>query len=376
MSRPDRLKVGVTLFLRKGRQSLWENGIFQNSFFLIELLKRSPLVETAYLVNGGDGSVEESSEFLALAPAPVIDMQSALETLDVVIELSAQLNAGWTIEFRARGGRVVGMRVANDYVIDVERMTFNLPQGMLVSGTPYDVVWTLPAFEHTCASYYEVALRAPVRTMQHLWSPALLERSLRSSGASESFGYVPGRSQWRLAVLEPNVCMVKASQLPMLIADLAYRQEPESFEYLRVFNSLQLKADANFVKFCRSLDLVQHGIATFEARFAIYEIMSRQADAIVAHHWENGQNYLYYEALYGGYPLIHNSRFINGCGYYYPEFDCAEGALALRQAFSEHDSRLSDYRAAANSFLATLDPLSDANVRQYTTELASLFTRS
>ena len=43
MSTPmKQLKVGVSIFVRKGEQSLWENGIFQNCLFLVMLLMRSP----------------------------------------------------------------------------------------------------------------------------------------------------------------------------------------------------------------------------------------------------------------------------------------------------------------------------------------------
>ncbi|MFP3559877.1 DUF2827 family protein, partial [Paraburkholderia sp. SIMBA_049] len=104
----------------------------------------------------------------------------------------AQFGADYLRAFRDRGGKVVTMRVGNDYVIDIERMMFDLPHGMLVSGTPYSAIWTLPAFERTCASYYASALRAPVRAMQHLWSPALLERSMAGAQAAPAFGYVPG----------------------------------------------------------------------------------------------------------------------------------------------------------------------------------------
>jgi len=368
-----RLKVGVTIFVRAGQQSLWENGIFQNCFFLTMLLAQSPLIETVYLVNGGDGRVEDAREFLADAPAKVIDLQTARTQLDVIIELSAQLNPEWANDFRARGGRVIGMRVANDYAIDVERMIFGRPQGMLVSGTGYDMIWTLPAFEKTCAAYYEAALRAPVRAMQHIWSPELLERAAGRSAQDRPFGYTPGRSQWRLAILEPNICMVKTSHISMLIADVAYRQSPGFIEVLRVYNSFHLKGDPLFVGFSTSLDLVRHGLATFEARFATYEVMALQADAIISHHWENAQNYLYYEALYGGYPLIHNSALLGDCGYRYPEFDPQEGALALRQAFAEHDGRLDDYRRAARMFLKTLDPLAERNVEQYSAAIADLY---
>ena len=373
-----RLKVGVSIFLRAGQQSIWENGIFQNCYFLAMLLKQSPLVDTAYLVNGGNGSPTDAAQFLELAPVPLIDLATASEQLDVIIELSAQLDPEWARDFRARGGHIIGMRVANDYVIDIERMIFDLPNGMLISGTPYSAIWTLPAFKRTCESYYESVLRAPVRAMQHLWSPILLERSLKSKaggrvGADTEFAYAPTSKRWRLAVLEPNICMVKTAYVPMLVADLAYRQDPGVVDSLRVFNAMKLKEDAQFVSFARSLDLVRHGRATFEPRLPIYEIMGRQADALVCHQWENAQNYVFYEALYGGYPLIHNSALLGGCGYRYAEFDCEEGALTLRRAFAEHDASFENYRRNARAFLEMLDPESERNVAQYSSAIAALY---
>ncbi|NIF52249.1 DUF2827 domain-containing protein [Burkholderia sp. Ax-1724] len=372
MLKRQRIKVGITIFLRAGEQSIWENGIFQNCYFLAMLLRQSPVVEAACLVNGGDGNPSDAKSFLEHSPVPVIDLDTAREQLDVVIELSAQLNPDWARSFCDRGGRVIGMRVANDYVIDIERMMFGMSHGLLFSGTPYSAIWTLPAFAKTCTGYYEAGSRAPVKVMQHLWNPALLERSLKPAHAGGTFGYVAGRSRWRLAILEPNICMVKTAHIAMLIADLAYRQDPECVEYLRVFNAMPLKEEASFVGFARSLDLTQHGRATYEPRLPVYEILTVQADAVISHQWENAQNYLYYEALYGGYPLIHNSTLIGHCGYRYDGFDCQDGALALRRAFAEHDLRLDDYRREAGDFLASLDPELPANVEQYSAALAAV----
>ena len=41
---PQRLRVGVTLYLRDDAQSIWENGAFQDVVFLVHLLRHSPLV--------------------------------------------------------------------------------------------------------------------------------------------------------------------------------------------------------------------------------------------------------------------------------------------------------------------------------------------
>ncbi|OAN59495.1 DUF2827 domain-containing protein [Sphingomonas sp. TDK1] len=369
------LKVGVTLFIRDGEQSLWENGIFQNCYFLVMLLNQSPAVERCFIVNGGSGDPAKAGDFLQLAPAPVIGLDEAMNELDVVIELSAQLNPQWAQQFSERGGSIVGMRVANDFIIDMERMVFKLPPGLVVTPVPYDEIWTLPAFADTCGAYYETIARAPVRVMQHLWNPTILERGRKNAGLAGAFEYQPGRRRWRLAVLEPNICTVKTCHLPLLLCDVAYRQDPNAIELLLVYNAMNIKEHPDFVTYARSMDLVAQGLATFEPRFPIFNVIGHSADAIVSHHWHNAQNYLYYEALYGGFPLIHNSHLLDGCGYRYGSFDPEDGALALRQAIAEHDGNLEAYRRRAQALLANLDPVAEANVAVYGAVLQSIVDR-
>ncbi len=382
-----RLKVGVSIFIRKGGQSLWENGIYQNCLFLVLLLLRSPRVAEVVLVaGGGDGTPDDAQVFLADSPVPVIDMPAAAQQLDLMIEMSAQLSSDWTNAFRARGGKVVSMRVGNDYVIDIERMIFDQPHGLLISGAAYDAVWTLREYESTSAPYFESTFRAPVRFMPHLWSPAVLECAIEresvgvdakkegdGEGMGSRFAYAPGHKQWRIGIFEPNICMVKTAFMPMLVCEVAHRAQPRMISHLWVYNSLHLKDQPRFIGFAQSLDLVRHGLASFEGRYPVYQVMPAQVDAVVAHHWENAQNYLYYEALYGGFPLVHNSHLLGGCGYHYEGFDCEDGGRVLREAFTKHDEDLPAYRARARNFLATLDPEREENVRIYTAAIDEIF---
>lgn len=368
------LKVGVTIFLRDGTQSLWENGIFQNAGFLLMLLNESRIFDKTFLVNGGLGMPENSKEFLANSPAPVISMDEAANELDVIIELSAQLNPDWARDFKARGGTVIGMRVASDFILDAERMAYDLDPAMLISKVPYDEIWTLPAFAKTCASYYQFGFQAPVRVMQHLWSPVLVDRSAKEFG--KPFTYRPGAKRWRLAILEPNLCSVKTSHLPMLLCDVAHRRNPNAIQHMYVFNAMALKEHQAFIDFARSLNLVKQGIGTFEARLPVFQVMTEVAEAIVSHTWENAQNYLYYEALHGGYPLIHNSEFLGNCGYRYANFDPEDGALALLRAKTEHDLNLDAYRSEAQAFLRTLDPTNPSNVRGFENTILEAMSRS
>jgi hypothetical protein len=363
----------VTLFIRDEQQSVWENGIFQNCLFLLELLQCSPVVGACFIVNGGPGNPGRAPQLLLGASTGVIDMASALQELDVVIELSAQLDPQWGRQFVEKGGRIIGMRVANDFVIDAERMAFGLAHGLLMSGTPYHQIWTLPAFERTCAGYYQAGFRAPVRSMQHLWAPSLLQLALKARPEDRRFEYTRGRKRWRLAILEPNICSVKTCHLPLLACDVAHRLSPRVVDTVKVFGALKLKENSNFVAFARSTDLVRQGLATFEGRFPIIDVMGVLADAVISHQWENAQNYLYYEALYGGFPLIHNSALLDGCGYRYRDFDPEDGGRAILQAFLEHDRNLDNYLSEARRLLGRLDPRSDANVRSYSEAICDLF---
>lgn len=83
----------------------------------------------------------------------------------------------------------------------------------------------------------------------------------------------------------------------------------------------------------------------------------------MTHHWENGLNYLYYEVLYGNYPLIHNSEFLSDYGYYYKDFDAEDGGRALLKAMKEHDRSLKDHAARNAPLFARLDPQSADNIR-------------
>ncbi|MEN9709667.1 MAG: hypothetical protein RIQ68_2075, partial [Pseudomonadota bacterium] len=80
-----------------------------------------------------------------------------------------------------------------------------------------------------------------------------------------------------------------------------------------------------------------------------------------------------YELLHGGFPLIHNSDMLDGCGYYYPSFDPEQGGLAVLQAIAEHDLNLGSYKAEAQKFLWKLNPTNPANVQAYEASILDLF---
>lgn len=368
-----KLRVGVTLFLRDATQSMWDSGVPQACVFLARLLNASPVVEEAVIVAFGDAATPSPGLMLDHAGVRCIGLEDAMNTLDVVIECGALLQREWCDAFRARGGRAVGMRVANEYVAAAERAMFAKPAALAPEDGKFHAVWTLPQYEHIAADYFAIAARAPVRIVPQLWTPMFVEMAAAALPEGKRFGYQPGSPRWRVCTFEPNESMVRTSFIPMLACEVAYRRRPGFLDNFKICNTLHLRDQPQFVQFARSLDVVQHGVATSEGRFPFYEFMANYGDCVVAHQWENAQAYLYYEALYGGYPLVHNSPTLRGCGYYYPGFDCEAAGEALLAAHSEHDRRMEETAHKLKALLESLDTASPANIEVYTRELKRLY---
>ena len=104
------------------------------------------------------------------------------------------------------------------------------------------------------------------------------------------------------------------------------------------------------------------------------DFLARYTDIVVSHQWENGLNYAYNDALYGGYPFIHNSKLLpKGVGYYYDQFDAFEGARVLLDVIDNHDKHHADYVKRANEYLESQSPTNPVNIYCYEKELKRLF---
>ena len=146
------------------------------------------------------------------------------------------------------------------------------------------------------------------------------------------FGYTPRTVEQpglRVAIFEPNISVVKAGTLPMLICDGAYRADPKAVNWMHALNTLHMKDHPTMLYLANSLDIVREHKAIFHGRNDFAGFMVQHADAVVSHQWQNDQNYSYLDALYGNYPLVHNSPWLRDAGYYYPGFEVGAGVEQL-----------------------------------------------
>lgn len=367
-------RIGITLFVgADGKLSLFENGLRQNVLFLYRLFAASRQCARAVLLNHGDGELAEETERFGIPRAAVIRAQDLDAPLDFLLVAGAAVDRPTIERLKAQGTRIIAYKGGNGAVISMEAMAARPPRPdaeRYFDHDYYDAVWLTPQHWQTYRGWCETLYRCPVHQIQQVWSPLVIE-AVRAASPFP-FGYTPGKSKWRIGIMDPNVTVMKTSHVPMLVCEAAFRRQPEMFEAIYVTNGLAHKDNAHFVSFASAMQAYRAGIMTLEPRFIGPMFMGQHADAIVTHHWENGLNYLYYEALHGGYPLIHNAM-VAPAGYPYADFDAEDGARALIAAKARHDAELPAYRARADALLESVRPDNQAVIAAHEALLGAQF---
>ncbi|HWE98277.1 MAG TPA: DUF2827 family protein [Caulobacteraceae bacterium] len=368
------MRIGISILTSEG-QSIWSNGLAQNVFLLGRLFRALAFVDDIVLLNCGDQAAVSTDAGAAGQSFPLVRPREAGD-LDVIVELAGGLDVEWLDLQRARGARVVYYVCGHPYSSAVDPTVFSRP-GYFTRADRCDEVWLLDQYT-PFASMVSALHRCPARLVPIVWaSDFIAQRAAEVDASGLQFGLRPGQKTWakgglRPAIFEPNISVTKSCTLPMLICDGAAREQPDAVAAMLVLNSLQMKDQLTFQHLVASLDLQKAGHAFFEHRHDFAGFMAHHADAVVSHQWLHPSNYLYCDALFGAYPLVHNSSWARDVGYYYPDFDVAAGARQLLNAHAHHLANLETYRANAARFLARLDPLAEANLDFYGRALLDL----
>jgi hypothetical protein len=379
MNTPARPNIGITFFASQDpRHSIWSNGTLQNILLLLLLFRSSGQTGQVWLINGGDAETLPPWLRLAGLELDLVRFEQVASQLDILIEGGAQIEPEQEQCVHRNGGIVLAYRCGNDYVMDAERICFDLPPGPILNGTRFDEIWTQPQHEAMCRSFWEITSQAPVRVMPHIWSPLfidLVSNNLKKTEPDAVFGYQPGTGGKRAAIFEPNLNIVKTFITPMLICEAAYRKHPDALSEVYVTNTTGLTEHPTFRSLISTMELWRDNVMSFEARYSLPLFLARFTDIVVSHQWDNGLNYLYYDVLYGGYPLIHNSPWLSDAGYYYPDFDAEKGAHALLQAIHHHDHDMEAYQQRSQHVLRRVDISNADNQRAHIDRLLFLLSQ-
>jgi Protein of unknown function (DUF2827) len=371
------MRIGISVLTQQG-QSIWQNGLGQNVIFLAELFQRLTFVTSVILIDVGDQGVMPSQVNTTSTKLPLMTPREATDEVDVIVEMAGALDVQWLDLMRARGKKVVFFCCGQPYVALAEPAIFQ-KASHAARRDRCDEVWLLPK-DSPFAPMMRLLHRCDVFEAPYIWHPQFVQqRASEVMALGFRYGYTTRKcasatepTGLKIAIFEPNISVVKASSIPMLICDEAYRAVNDSVQAMHVLNTLHMKDHLTMLYFANSLDLVRQHKSTFHGRHDIVGFMAQHSDAVVSHQWHNEQNYSYLDALYGDYPLVHNSPWLQNAGYYYPDFDTKQGAAQVIRAARAHDTELDDYRVRSRRVFDSVNPFSQRNLEAYAERLLHL----
>ncbi len=367
------MKIGITISYKKG-ESLFTNGIRQNVMNLAKILNNSKKGHDVRVINivdkknqpeqyEWDVNLIKTDEYTSLTNEDIksFDLWIILAVVPPLSDLNLfrQLNPNC---------KIISYKCGNNYQNFIEEVIYGLdqPTSKEFGANIYDEIWHIPQQDFNNKYFYSTLYRTVSRLVPFVWDPMFIDSHAKIlSSKGRVINYQPREGAKNIGIFEPNLSMMKNSIAPMILAERLYHTNPELIDKVLVTNSNKLRENKEFIKFVNSgFDLRRDKKIFFDARYPIVHYLSSFTDVVLCHQWGNDLNYLYLDAMYYGYPLIHNAYFIQDAGYHYEYFNYEQGAQQLKKAITDHDSNLEEYaernKSALERYLPTHQPMIDA----------------
>lgn len=348
-----KLKIGITIGLKDNKESIWTNGIKQNVLVLTRLLKNSTNEYEIKLLNTVEVDWSEKPSYLK--DVDICTFKDNFMEMDLLIVMGAQISNVDIKRFKEDPSkRVISYKCGNNYVITMENILFkDEEEGKLHQfEDSYDEVWYIPQQDEVNRGYYHTLYRTNALIVPFIWHNQYLlealtdiEKGFKRGQFKKDYRYNIGKEKKRIGVMEPNLNIVKFALIPTMIAEESYRGDigKNHIEKLMLTNSEKIGKNKEFLGMISTFDLYKDNKISAESRYQTAYILSQYIDVLVCHQILNPLNYIYLDAAYMGYPVLHNAPMCKDLGYYYEGSDTIDGAEKLNYILTEHDKNIDSY---------------------------------
>ena len=379
----DKIKIGITIGLNSINDSIWTNGMKLNILMFINLLNNSEKNYDVYLLNTVD--IDVTNKPIHLKDIQVDLFKNKYTEMDLIISMGSQITPEEIKHFKSikPTNKFIAYKCGNNYVLAIEELLFKEgPKLGYIYENEFDEIWYVPQQHENNQGYYSTLYRAKSLIVPFLWDKTYLNDALTIIDYGHQQGkykkdskYVPNKEQKVLAIMEPNLNIVKTCVIPSLIAEESYRSEigKNKIEKLMITNSENVKTHKTFLSMLVTYDLYKDKKIRVESRYQTAYFLSQYADIVICHQIMNPLNYLYLDAAYMGYPVLHNAPMCKDLGYYYEGSSTKDGAKQLNWILENHDNNLEIYQERNRKVLERYSVDNQELIRTYDRLIENLF---
>ena len=257
---------------------------------------------------------------------------------------------------------VAGFICGNLLCMNLEKWILEKPAPSAIGkDRPVDSLWVIGAFEYMKTDV-ELMRGVKARMVPHLWSPCLLEdhtvNKFKKQASDLMYNSATrGTKKIDIIVLESNINFVKTALVPVMAAEKFHIDNPDILNQVFVFNfPMQSKDAAYIVNNLTIKDKVRKFKSLHIAEVLLHFNKADTMPIFVSHQMYTHWNYLYYELMYYGYPMVHNSNLLKDYCYQYNEFDIATCADKIKEAALNHNSNVAEQLTRNRKYLESIDP--------------------
>ncbi len=327
--------------------SIFTNGLFQNIYFiykLADIIGYNPY----FLFNDKDKPTELPTFMEGMRVVTLEEIVKQPLRLHAYIEIGMSIDPSLRRFLKMLGAKAIKIYLGNILNIDIETPTYyhNMHFAHHVVGE-MDEIWVSPHYEMH-REYAAVLNHVPIEKSKiaaYVWDPYFLTKGgLKApKWKPKSDGEVD-----TIMIMEPNISFQKSSMIPLLMLEAFSRANPGwKFKAVVVNGERLRQIPYSLFCFLSRLEIFRKGFVELVGRMDMHTVMDKYPSCIpICHHFNNEYNYMIFEYLYAGFPVIHNAASWSDAGYYYSEESIEEGVKALVKVLQGHADNL-------NTFMAT-----------------------
>lgn len=319
------MKIGITIDLKTG---LFSSGVNQNAIFVANLIKE--IGYDVYLIHNKEESLEDFKGI------KLVSIQESFSiSFDMLIQLGFAMHQWIMNKYLANNPKVklIAYECGNKLIMDMESMLFKDSDSFVVLDRAIpDQIWSIPQMENIMDYYCFLNKQENSTVVPFVWEPLAIHDLMEEKGS----GVYTKRDIKRIGVFEPNMSVMKNILHPIVSLEKYYSTNKD-IESVVLFSTEKLKKNNTFIDITHMMELAKDRKLFVNPRITIVSALNSLVDVVFSWQWENNLNYLWIDAAWMGWPVIHNGSLCQDIGYYYKGFDSNGAVDQLKKVIEFHN---------------------------------------